>query len=80
VSVYVIMKSKSETNLWTSIKALFRGPEDSIVSVDPAAAIKAENAARIDELMALPIKARSSVTVVGDDGVSGYNPRRPDGP
>ncbi|HEY0436504.1 MAG TPA: hypothetical protein VGC92_07690 [Phenylobacterium sp.] len=37
----------------------------------PAAA---ETAARIDELMAQPVKGRPQITVVGDDAVSGINP------
>jgi hypothetical protein len=68
------MKSTTETTFWRSIKNIFKRPA---VVPDPAltaAADKAETTARIDALMALPIKERSTITMVGDDGVSGYNP------
>jgi hypothetical protein len=71
------MKSSPKVSFLRSIKALLRGPEITPNQAETAAANRAEIATHIDALMALPIKERSSVTVIGDEGVSGYNPPRP---
>ncbi|THD51245.1 hypothetical protein [Phenylobacterium sp.] len=59
---------------WRLIKGLFGRGKVASNSVEAAAAKKAETTAHIDALMALPIRERPSVTLVGDEGVSGYNP------
>jgi len=71
------MKSTLGITIWRSITALFRRAEVVPGSAPAAAANKAATTARIDALMALPIKERSAVTMIGDEGVSGYNPPRP---
>jgi hypothetical protein len=43
----------------------------------PETTSAAERAARIDALMALPIKQRPKITVFGDDDVIGINPAPP---
>jgi hypothetical protein len=60
--------------LWRSLKAFFHKAKVAAEAPDVALAERAETAAQIDALMSLPIKERSLVTVVGDEGVSGYNP------
>jgi hypothetical protein len=75
------MKSTRKLSLWSLIKSLFHRAEPAPDTAETIAANRAATATRIDALMALPIKERSAVTLIGDEGVSGYNPppqRRPD--
>jgi hypothetical protein len=60
-------------DLCKSIKVLFR-LGDARSAPEMIRANGAETTARIDALMSLPIKERSSVTLIGDEGVSGYDP------
>jgi hypothetical protein len=49
-----------------------RGPIGDPIQVDKMT--PDERAARIDALMALPIKERPQITIFGDDDVVGINP------
>jgi hypothetical protein len=52
-----------------------RGPIGAPIPAEKLTA--AERAARIDALMALPIKQRPKITIFGDDDVVGINPAPP---
>jgi hypothetical protein len=53
-------------------------PKRGLIGAPDAVPVSpAERAARIDALMALPIKRRPQITIFGDDDVVGINPAPP---